>query len=121
MAASIPVLRVLLRDARQLTLRHYQVSTAGGGEARGTVTGTSGGGAASGVVVVNGGSGSMCTNTSESDSPLGRHSRKLRDEESIEDDERALRSIGSQQTMQESMSKEMDTFSIRVGLCDESS
>ncbi|ERT03314.1 hypothetical protein HMPREF1624_01625 [Sporothrix schenckii ATCC 58251] len=110
MAASIPVLRVLLRDAHQLTLRHYIVSAGTGG---GTDVRTADGAGAGG--------GEEMQSVVRREQPT-KHRRDV--EHGIDDDERALRSVGSQQTVRtarEATSKEGDMCSIRVALCDDGS
>ncbi|KAL1904987.1 hypothetical protein Sste5344_009241 [Sporothrix stenoceras] len=78
MAASIPVLRVLLRDAHQLTLRHYMVSTGAGG------TGVRGGD----------GDGDVGQEEMRNVVRVERQIQHRRDlEHGSEDDERALRCI----------------------------
>ncbi|OAA56197.1 hypothetical protein SPI_07808 [Niveomyces insectorum RCEF 264] len=105
MAASIPVLRVLLRDAKQLTRQNYLVSTALSYVKHGTTT------------VENNDTESKNNRSSSTPDPLHRH--PIRDEENVADDERALRSVQSQPEMSEPSSKGSDTYSIRIRICDD--
>ncbi|CAK7220168.1 hypothetical protein SCUCBS95973_004067 [Sporothrix curviconia] len=119
MAASIPVLRVLLRDAHHLTLQRYMVST-GASYARHGGGGVSGGRDSEEVAERGHGQDETAADAVHMERQMKRRGDE---EQGLEEDQRALRSVGSQQTVRtvQHTSKESDTFSIHVALCDEAS